>query len=99
MSSTDANSPPRRPGARGSRRISSAFRSDGTVGAEARTQLADFVRFSLALYELDGRKLASTPAWRSRVAPDFVRFPIGRHRRRRGAHTTCGFRAFQSRPV
>jgi glucoamylase len=47
---------------------------DGTAGVEARSQFADFVRFSLALRELDGRKLTMAPAWRSRVAPAFVRF-------------------------
>jgi glucoamylase len=44
------------------------------LGLEAITQLADFVQFSLELAALDGRRLLEEPAWRSRVAPDFVRF-------------------------
>ena len=47
---------------------------DGTAAAEARPQFSDFLRFSLSLRELDGRKLAGSSSWRSRVAPDFQRF-------------------------
>jgi glucoamylase len=46
----------------------------GDVGPEALEQLADFVRFSLALQVLDGRKLIATMAWRENVAADFTRF-------------------------
>jgi glucoamylase len=47
---------------------------DGTVGAEALASLADFVRFSRSLQQLDGRKLVAEPAWRAKVAPDFRKF-------------------------
>jgi glucoamylase len=43
-------------------------------GATERGHFADFVRFSLALRGLDGRRLAALPLWRARVAPDFVRY-------------------------
>jgi glucoamylase len=47
----------------------------GTVGSEAVRRFGEFVRFSAALARLDGRALARTSRdWRSRVAPDFVRF-------------------------
>ncbi len=35
---------------------------------------ADFVRFSLELRDLDGRKLAASPEWRARVQEDYRRF-------------------------
>ncbi len=35
---------------------------------------ADFVRFSLTLRHLDGRTLAASPEWRSRVREDFRKF-------------------------
>ena len=47
---------------------------EGTVGPEALEHLADFVRFSLTLRDLDGRGLVSYPAWRANVREDFVRF-------------------------
>lgn len=47
---------------------------DGTVGDGALEQFADFVRFSASLEGLDGRVLVDAPAWRGRVAPDFVKF-------------------------
>jgi glucoamylase len=47
---------------------------DGTVGEEAVEEVADFVRFSLALDALDGRKLVQSPGWRDRVATDFEQF-------------------------
>ncbi len=47
---------------------------DGTVGKSALEQFTDFVRFSLSLEGLDGRILVDAPAWRGRVAPDFVKF-------------------------
>jgi glucoamylase len=46
----------------------------GAVGAEALAHLHDFVQFSQSLDSLDGRALASNPAWRAAVAPDFVQF-------------------------
>jgi glucoamylase len=46
---------------------------DGSVpGAIAR--LSDFVHFSLALQNLDGRELSGCAGWRSRVAPEFQKF-------------------------
>ncbi len=48
--------------------------NDGTVGAEALIQLADFVRFSHALNALDGRALVSAPDWRRGIDPDFERY-------------------------
>lgn len=48
--------------------------ADGTVGPEAHAHFADFVCFSRALGELDGRALAAAPAWRQNVGADFVRF-------------------------
>jgi glucoamylase len=47
---------------------------EGSVGAEALESFGDFVRFSHSLAHLDGRLLVAAPAWRERVAPDFVRF-------------------------
>lgn len=47
---------------------------DGSVGESALEQFADFVRFSLSLEGLNGRILVQEPAWRGRVAPDFVKF-------------------------
>jgi glucoamylase len=47
---------------------------DGSIGATAREQLADFVHFSLALLQLDGRVLVTDPGWRAAVAPDFTQF-------------------------
>jgi len=42
--------------------------------AQALEYLGDFVRFSLSLFELDGRSLVEAPAWRAAVAPDFEKF-------------------------
>jgi glucoamylase len=47
---------------------------DGTVGPEALTHLADFVRFSHSLRRLDGRELITHAAWRSRVTEDFRKY-------------------------
>jgi glucoamylase len=47
---------------------------EGSVGAGALVQLADFVRFSLSLQHLDGRALVAARDWRTRVAPDFTKF-------------------------
>ena len=44
------------------------------LGAQALTHLHDFVDFSLSLGALDGRRLISSPAWRTAVAPDYVKF-------------------------
>jgi glucoamylase len=44
------------------------------LGPVALEHFADFVRFSLALQNLDGRKIIATLAWRENVAPDFIRF-------------------------
>jgi glucoamylase len=46
----------------------------GALSAAALTHLADFIEFSLALQQLDGRALVAAPAWRQRVAADFARF-------------------------
>lgn len=46
----------------------------GDIGPEALIHFADFVRFSLSLQSLDGRKVIATPAWRENVAADFIRF-------------------------
>jgi glucoamylase len=47
---------------------------DGSVGAEALVHLEDFVRFSSALRELDGRDLRRDTGWRSGVSDSFQRF-------------------------
>jgi glucoamylase len=47
---------------------------DGSAGPDAVAQFSDFVHFSLALQQLDGRPLAASDAWRTRVAPDFKKF-------------------------
>jgi len=47
---------------------------DGSIGAAAREHLADFVHFSLALLQVDGRALVTDPSWRAAVAPDFKQF-------------------------
>jgi glucoamylase len=44
------------------------------LGAEAVERFGDFVRFSLSLSDLDGRKLAADPAWRNNVDPEFTKF-------------------------
>jgi glucoamylase len=49
----------------------------GQLGDEALTHFADFVRFSLRLRALDGRKLVELPHWRSNVLPDFVQYLRG----------------------
>jgi glucoamylase len=46
----------------------------GDLGPQAVEHLADFVRFSLSLHNLDGRKVIATLAWRENVAADFIRF-------------------------
>lgn len=46
----------------------------GKLGSETVGHFADFVRFSLALRALDGRKLVADLTWRDNVTADFVRF-------------------------
>jgi GH15 family glucan-1,4-alpha-glucosidase len=46
----------------------------GDLGSEALAHFGDFVRFSLALQNLDGRKLLAGMAWGAGVAADFVKF-------------------------
>jgi glucoamylase len=51
----------------------------GDLGPQALEHFADFVRFSLSLQDLDGRKVIATLAWREHVAADFSRFLRGDH--------------------
>jgi glucoamylase len=44
------------------------------LGRQALEHFADFVRFSLDLRSLDGRRLVADGSWRARALPDFVRF-------------------------
>ena len=46
----------------------------GDLGAEALTHFGDFVRVSLDLQALDGRKIIATTAWRAQVTPEFVQY-------------------------
>jgi glucoamylase len=46
----------------------------GDLDTEAVTHFGDFVRFSLDLQALDGRKIIETTAWRAQVTPDFVQY-------------------------
>jgi glucoamylase len=46
----------------------------GTLGDEAPQLFAEFVQFSLAADQLDGRALVEQPQWRERVRPDFVQY-------------------------
>jgi glucoamylase len=46
----------------------------GDLGTEAVTHFGDFVRFSLDLQALDGRKVIANTAWRENVLLDFMRF-------------------------
>jgi glucoamylase len=47
---------------------------DGSAEPEAIARLSEFVHFSLALRKLDGRELAASAIWRSKVTPDFQKF-------------------------
>jgi GH15 family glucan-1,4-alpha-glucosidase len=49
---------------------------DASVECHALVHFADFVRFSLSLQELDGRRLSATdsPSWRDRIAPDYRQY-------------------------
>jgi glucoamylase len=46
----------------------------GELGTQALTHFGDFVRFSLDLQALDGRKIIETTAWRAQVTADFVQY-------------------------
>jgi len=46
----------------------------GDLGAQAVTHFSDFVRFSLDLQALDGRKIIATTAWREQVTPQFIQY-------------------------
>lgn len=46
----------------------------GDLGAPAVTHFGDFVRFSLDLQALDGRKIIATTAWREQVTPQFIQY-------------------------
>lgn len=46
----------------------------GDLGPEALEHFGDFVRLSLTLQHLDGRKVIAAMAWRENVAADFIRF-------------------------
>jgi glucoamylase len=46
----------------------------GDLGPEAVQHFNDFVRFSLGLQDLDGRKVIANTAWRENAAADFIRF-------------------------
>jgi glucoamylase len=51
------------------------LRADGSLGERAALEyFRDFVQFSRALFDLDGRALVTAAAWRTRVSPDFVKF-------------------------
>ncbi|WP_428313295.1 glycoside hydrolase family 15 protein [Hydrocarboniphaga sp.] len=46
----------------------------GEVGVEAKQTFADFLGFGLSLRQLDGGERVADKTWRSRAAPDFVKF-------------------------
>ena len=46
----------------------------GALGDEAPRLFGEYVRFSLSLRQLDGRRLVAEPAWRARVQGDFRKF-------------------------
>lgn len=46
----------------------------GDLGPQALEHFGDFVRFSLALQNLDGRKVIAATAWGESVAADFIKF-------------------------
>lgn len=50
------------------------LREAGHLGAEAIAHVEDFVRFSLSLRTLDGRRLVTAPEWRTGVMKDFAKF-------------------------
>ncbi len=47
---------------------------DEHLGFDGLSHFADFVRFSLSLEGLDGRRLIDNPAWRERIAPDYRQY-------------------------
>ena len=47
---------------------------DPDAGIDTRRCFSDFVRFSAALGELDGRALVQAPGWRARVAADHLKY-------------------------
>ncbi|MGC4028812.1 MAG: glycoside hydrolase family 15 protein [Steroidobacteraceae bacterium] len=47
---------------------------DGQVGDEALVMLAEFIGFSRALRDLDGRRLPQLPRWRDEVRQDFRQY-------------------------
>jgi glucoamylase len=47
---------------------------EGLTSPQALDHLADFIQFSLALRQLDGRDLLKAPAWRERVAADHQQY-------------------------
>jgi glucoamylase len=46
----------------------------GDLGTQAVTHCGDFVRFSLDLQALDGRKLVADSGWRGPAKPDFIQY-------------------------
>ena len=46
----------------------------GAAGPEAPAAFADFVRFGLALRQLDGRTLVAQPSWRARIAENLNKY-------------------------
>ncbi|MEO7773658.1 MAG: glycoside hydrolase family 15 protein [Steroidobacteraceae bacterium] len=46
----------------------------GSAGAEATVHLHDFVRFSMALGQIEGRRLVEDSSWRGQVVPEFVQY-------------------------
>jgi glucoamylase len=46
---------------------------DAALDGEYFTHFADFVRFSLSLQELDGRRMSGS-AWRDAIAPDYLQY-------------------------
>lgn len=47
---------------------------DERLGFDGLPHFADFVRFSLSLEELDGRRLVDSPSWRERIAPEYRQY-------------------------
>jgi glucoamylase len=47
---------------------------DADAGIDTRAFFSDFVRFSAALGELDGRVLVQAPGWRAKVAADHLKY-------------------------
>jgi glucoamylase len=47
---------------------------DARLGFDGASHFADFVRFSLSLEGLDGRRLLDSPSWRERTAPEYRQY-------------------------